>query len=93
MANETDRIYDQLKSQNDMLHSQGVLLATLVQSQKDTHERLFGEGGTGGHITYLHGEVSKHSKQIVFWRGALSVLGVLWAAMVSLGCVLLNRHR
>lgn len=36
--------------------------------------------------------VEKHTKQISFWRGAISVIGLAWAAFVAVIASLL-RHR
>lgn len=84
-TNEMDRFFTLLQNQGDELKRQGNLLATIAQEQKDTKERLF--GGTNpndpGAIPYLFTEVTKHGKQIVFWRGAFAVVGFLWTAAVA----------
>jgi len=38
------------------------------------------------------GVVAKHTKQISFWRGAISVIGAVWIAAVAIVTSLLRRH-
>lgn len=83
---DLDRIYD-------MLQQQGETLARIDQSQRDTHERLFGASGVPGVIPYLHGEVTKHNRQIAFWRGALAIISVLFTAALAWAGSVLGRHQ
>ncbi len=92
MSSELDRFFDLLQGQSEELKTQGKLLATIQQSQADTHERLFGSGQAPGAIPYLHGEVSKHGRQIIFWKGAIAVLTVLWTGAVALAAAII-KHR
>jgi uncharacterized membrane protein len=93
MSTEMDRFFEQLQEQGRVLKTQGEVLATMAQSQKDTHERLFGNGSLQGSIPYLHAEVTKHSKQINFWRGAIAVLTVLWAGAVAYATAVVGHHK
>lgn len=93
MANEMDRLFDQLQAQSRLLGEQGQMLATITQSQRDTHERLFGNGGTQGSIPYLHAEVSKHGRQITFWKGAFAVLTFLWTVAMAFATAVYSHHK
>lgn len=53
MADEMDRFFTLLQEQGRVLSKQGESLATIAQTQKDTHGRLFGENGQPGIIQYL----------------------------------------
>lgn len=59
MASEMDRFFDLLQEQSRTLIAQGLTLATIAQSQKDGHERLFGQNGQPGIIQYLANEDKK----------------------------------
>jgi hypothetical protein len=68
-------------------------VAHIKQSQEDTRTRLFGGDGAVGAIPYLHTEVSKHGRQLTFWRGAVAVLTFMWSAAIAWGSVILSRHK
>lgn len=85
-----DRFFDLLKEQSKELKTQGQLLAAIQQSQADAHERLLGEHGA---IPYLHGEVSKHGRQITFWKGAIAVLTFMWGAAVAAAAAIYSHHK
>lgn len=72
-----------------LLKEQGEMLARIDENQKNTNERLFGSNGA---IPYLHGEVSKHGRQITFWKGCIAVLTFLWAGVVTVGAAII-KHR
>ena len=76
----------------DILRHQSETLARIDQSQKDTHERLFGANGVPGAIPYLAEQTKKQGKQIEFWRGALAVLTFLWTGAVAIAAAMIKRH-
>jgi len=82
---DNERIYD-------ILQKQGEILARIDESQKNTHNRLFGGNGETGVIPHLYVQVNRHESQITFWRGALAVLSVLWTAALAWGGVIVSKH-
>lgn len=82
---DIDRIYE-------ILRIQGETLARISQSQEDTRERLFGGAGQPGAIPYLHAEVSKHSKQLTFYRGVLAAVSFLLTTAVAWAGVVISKH-
>lgn len=88
-----DRFYELLRDQGNILRQQEKTLATISQAQLDTHERLFGANGQPGIIQVMHTDVSRHTRQISFWRGGLAVVTFLWAAAMAFGSVMLGKHR
>lgn len=97
---DADRIYE-------LLRIQGETLATIVQSQQDTKERLFGANGQPGALLFLQNEitktngvvsttndlVAKHTDQISFWRGAIAAIAMLFTSAAAWAGIVLSRHR
>ena len=90
---DLDRIYEMLRQQGETLRIQGETLARIDESQKNTHDRLFqGSGNIPGAIPYLFAEVSKHGRQITFWRGALAVISVVFTTAMAWAGTVLAKH-
>jgi hypothetical protein len=82
---DLDRIYTMLKDQ-------GELLAAIKTSQDYTHKRLFGGEGERGTIPHLYATVAEHGTTINRWKGALTVLSVIWTCVLAWGGVVISKH-
>ena len=92
---DTARIYDLLERQNEVLHAQGVQLATLIVELKSTNERLFGVGNTPGVVSVVvdHSkQLSGFGRQLGYVKGAAGVLTFLWSALVAIVVARISHH-
>jgi hypothetical protein len=88
MEDHIERILNTLQEQNNVMHTQGLALATLVQETKSTNERLFGVGDTPG----IFSVVAKHHTQLGYIKGAAGVLSLLWTALVAIFVAKIKHH-
>lgn len=82
-SDEISRVFDILQEQGRTLKDQGMLLAAIAQSQKDTNVRL----------EPLYDTVETHSRQIAFWRGSLAILTVLFTSAMAWAGIVIGKHR
>lgn len=83
-----------------ILKEQGETLARIDENLKNTNGRMFGENGQPGALHFLQMEiektnvtVEKHGRQINFWRGALSIISILFTTALAWGGIALGKHR
>lgn len=86
---DTERLFIAIQNQSQILHEQGVQLATIAQHQKDTAERLFGVGNTPG----LFSVVMSHNKQLGYMKGAAGILTLFWSGAIAILAAMIKGHR